>query len=84
MNKKEKFLIECLEQDIKDNNFESAKYIIKNNDRYIFSSKRSDEFNKNFNLLNNQIEWNGISEENLDYYNQENKISDDPHILQKG
>lgn len=81
MNKKEKFLIECLEQDIKDNNFESAKYIIKTNDRYIFSSKRTGEFNKKFNLLNNQIEWNGISEENFDYYNQENKISDDPHIL---
>ena len=81
MNKKEKFLIECLEQDIKDNNFDSVKYTIKTNDLYIFSSKRSDEFNRKFDLCNNQIDWNNFSSENDDYYRQENIISDNPHTL---
>ena len=81
MNKKETFLIECLEQDIKDNNFESAKHTIKTNDLYIFSSKRSDQFNKKFDLCNNQIDWNNFSSENDDYHRQENIISDNPHTL---
>ena len=78
MRAKEIWILDCIETDIKDNNESSAKYFVKEHDNYIFSKKRSKEFDQKFFKLNDQLGWGYSKSDNSDYYDQVNKFSDEP------
>ena len=80
MRAKEIWILDCIETDIKDNNESSARYFVKEHDDYIFSKKRSKEFDQKFFKLNDQLGWESCTSEDIDYYEQVNKCSDDPEV----
>jgi hypothetical protein len=86
MRKKEIWILDCIQTDIADNNEQSARNFVKEHDNYIFSKKRSKEFDQQFFKLNDQLGW-GLSlsdnfelslNDNSDYYNQINNFVDEP------
>lgn len=80
MNKKESWILECLEIDLQDDNICSLKNFINEHESYVLNPKRSKDFSKKFNEIYDNLEWGTISTENSDYYAQENRLSDDPEI----
>jgi hypothetical protein len=81
-NKKEKLILDCLETDMKENNFGCCKAIWNDENDFIEDSKRSLEFSDRIEIIRAWLfDSSSISFETNEYYKQENKMHNNPEIL---
>ena len=79
MNKKEKQILEVIKNNLLEGEEYRAKQFIFENDKFIFSDKRSEQFDFEFGKLEQEIDWTPSRYESDYEYNQQmDKVSDDP------
>ena len=79
MNKKEKQILEVIKNNLLEGEEYRAKQFIFENDKFIFSDKRSEQFDFEFGKLEQEIDWTPPRYESDYEYNQQmDRVSDDP------
>ena len=79
MNKKEKQILEVIKNNLLEGEEYRAKQFIFENDKFIFSNKRSEQFDFEFGKLEQEIDWTPSRYESDYEYNQQmDRVSDDP------
>ena len=79
MNKKEKEILEIIKSNLLEGEEYRAKRFIFENDKFIFSNKRSEQFDFEFGKLEQEIDWTPARyESDYEYNKQMDRVSDDP------
>lgn len=79
MNKKEKEVLQTIKDYLSEGEEYRSKRFIFENDQYIYSNERSEEFNSEFSKLELEINWTPSRyESDYEYNRQMDRISDDP------
>jgi hypothetical protein len=79
MNKKEKQILEVIKNNLLEGEEYRAKQFIFENDKFIFSDKRSEQFDFEFGKLEQEIDWTPSRYESDYEYNQQmDRVSNDP------
>jgi len=79
MNKKEKEILEIIKNNLLEGEEYRAKRFILQNDKFIFSDKRTDQFAFELGRLEQEIDWTPSRyETDFEYNQQMDRVSDDP------